>query len=125
MVLGDSKWIVKNDPYPDAHGEVHIPLSVFTQFDVSFTYPDSMISLWFGKDKPIEYYQPEYHGKVFTISEILLIVESRGLPEEDWMTNLPSDLAPYIEAQVWNHEPLLEYKRRIVMTNGRAAKTYI
>jgi hypothetical protein len=125
MVLGDSKWIVKNAPYPDAHGEVHIPLSVFNEFDISFTYPDSMISLWFGKDKPIEYYPPEFHGKVFTISEILLIVESRGLPEEEWMTNLSSDPAPYIEAQVWNHEPLLEYKRWNVMTNGRVAKTYI
>jgi hypothetical protein len=113
MVLGVSKWIVKNSPGPEAHGEIRIPLSVFTEYDVSFTYPDSMISLWFGKDKPIEYYQPEYHGKVFTVSEILLIVESKGLPEEEWKTSLPSDLAPYIEAQVWNHEPLLEYKRQL------------
>jgi len=108
---------VKNSPDPGAHGEIHIPLSVFTEYDVSFTYPDSMISLWFGKEKPIEYYQPEYHGKVFTLSEILLMVESRGLPEEEWKTGLPSDLAPYIEAQVWNHEPLLEFKRQLC--NGK------
>jgi len=117
MVLGTSKWIVKNSPDPGAHGEIHIPLSVFTEYDVSFTYPDSMISLWFGKEKPIEYYQPEYHGKVFTLSEILLMVESRGLPEEEWKTGLPIDLAPYIEAQVWNHEPLLEFKRQLC--NGK------
>ena len=80
-------------------------------YDVSFTYPDSMISLWFGTEKPIEYYLPEYHGKVFTVSEILSIVASKGLPEEEWETNLPSDLAPYIEAQVWNHEPLMGFKR--------------
>lgn len=123
MVLGDSKWIVKNAPDPEAHGEIHIPLSVFTEQDVSFTYPDSMISLEFGRDKPVEYYQPEYHGKVFTISEILFIVESKGLPEEEWETNFPSDLAPYIEAQVWNHEPLLEIKRRLMMTDARAVKT--
>ncbi len=123
MVLGASPWIVKNAPYPEAHGEVHIPLAVFTESDVSFTYPDSMLSLWFAKDKPIEYYQPEYHGKVFTISEILLIVEARGLPEEEWKSNLPSDLAPYIEAQVWNHEPLLEYKKQLMMTDESATKT--
>jgi hypothetical protein len=114
MVLGTSKWLVKQAPNPDAHGEIRIPLSAFTEHDVSFTYPDSMISLWFGRDKPVEYYLPEYHGKVFTVSEILSIVESKGLPEEEWETNLPSDLAPYIEAQVWNHEPLIEYKRRLV-----------
>jgi hypothetical protein len=70
-----------------------------------------MISLWFGREKPVDYYLPEYHGKVFTVSEILAIVESKGLPEEEWETNLPSDLAPYIEAQVWNHEPLMEYRK--------------
>jgi hypothetical protein len=111
MVLGASKWLAKQAPDPAARGEIHIPLSVFTAYDVSFTYPDSMISLWFGRDKPVEYYQPEYHGKVFTISEILSIVEAKGLPEEEWKTNLPSYLAPYIEAQVWNHEPLAEYKK--------------
>jgi hypothetical protein len=109
-VLGSSKWVEKHAPDPDTHAEIRIPLSVFREYDVSFTYPDSMISLWFGREKPIEYYLPDYHGKVFTLSEILSIVESRGLPEEEWETNLPSDLAPYIEAQVWNHKLLLEYR---------------
>jgi hypothetical protein len=111
MVLGASKWMVKHAPAPDLHGEICIPLSVFQEGDVSFTYPDSMISLWLGRDKPPEYYQPDYHGKIFTHSEILSIVEKKGLPEEVWETSLPSNLAPYIEAQVWNHEPLLEYKK--------------
>jgi hypothetical protein len=110
MVLGASRWMVAHAPDPDAHAEIHIPLSAFTEYDVSFTYPDSMLSLWLSRDKPVEYYRPDYHGKVFTVSEILSIVESKGMPEEEWETNLPSDLAPYIEAQVWNHEPLLEYK---------------
>ena len=111
MVLGTSAWMLRQAPDPDAHGEIRIPLSTFTEYDVSFTYPDSMLSLWFGRQKPVEYYLPEYHGKVFTVSEILSIVEAKGLPEEEWDTNLPSDFAPYIEAQVWNHEPLMEYNR--------------
>jgi hypothetical protein len=113
MVLGASKWMVKHSPAPDLHGEIRIPLSAFQEGDVSFTYPDSMISLWFGRDKPPEYYLPDYHGKIFTRSEILSIVEMKGLPEEAWETNLPSNLAPYIEAQVWNHKLLLAYKRQL------------
>jgi hypothetical protein len=110
MVLGSSKWIEKHAPDPYAHSEIRIPLSVFTESDVSFTYPDSMVSFWFDKDKPIEYYQPDYHGKIFTLSEILSMVEKKGLPEEEWETNLPSNIGSYIEAQVWNHKPLYDYK---------------
>jgi hypothetical protein len=113
MVLGSSKWMMEQAPAQVSGAEIRIPLSIFTEYDVSFTYPDSMISRWFGREKPIEYYQPEYHGKVFTVSEILSIVESKGLPEEGWKTNLPGDLAPYIEAQVWNHELLIEYEKRM------------
>jgi hypothetical protein len=68
-----------------------------------------MISRWFGLEKPAEYYQPDLHGKIFTLSEILSIVDAKGLPEDGWEINLPGHLAPYIEAQVWRHELLLEY----------------
>ena len=113
MVLGASKWIEKHAPDPDINGEIRIPLSAFQECEVSFTYPDSMVSFWFGRDKPLEYYQPDYHGKVFTLSEILSIVEMKGLPEEEWETKLPSNIGSYIEAQVWNHKALLEYKRQL------------
>ena len=110
-VLGSSKWIVEIAPNREKHGEIRIPLSVFTEYDVSFTYPDSMISRWFGRAKPAEYYQAELHGIVFTRSEILSIVEEKGMPEEDWEIKLPKSLAPYIEAQVWNHGLLDGYRR--------------
>ena len=113
MVLGSSPWMALQAPDPDAHGEIRLPLSIFSEYDLSFTYPDSMLSYWFGREKPSEYYLPEYHGKVFTLPEILAIVRERGLPEIAWGTNLPADLAPYIEAQVWNHKPLWEYRNQI------------
>ncbi len=72
-----------------------------------------MLSRWFGTDRPAEFYQPDYHGKVFTRSEILAIVAARGLPEEGWEPRLPDDLAPYIEAQVWNKQPLLAYQEQM------------
>jgi hypothetical protein len=111
MVLGSSKWMVKNAPDKDLHAEIQIPLSIFTEFDISFTYPDSMISRWFSLEKPVEYYEPEYHGKIFTLVEILSIVTEKGMPEDEWEISLPTDLAPYIEAQVWRHEPLADFKR--------------
>ncbi len=109
MTLGTSRWISNDALLAGTIHEIRIPLSAFQPGDVSFTYPDSMISLWFGTDKPAEYYLPDYHGNVFTLDEILAIVEAYGIPEECWDTHLPADLAPYIEAQVWNLDPLLKY----------------
>jgi hypothetical protein len=111
MVLGSSKWLEAAAPDREKHREIRIPLAVFTEYDVSFTYTDSMLSRWFGREKPAEYYQAELHGKVFTRTEILSIVEKKGMPEKDWETNLPQNLAPYIEAQVWNHDLLYEYMK--------------
>jgi len=113
MVLGSSKWLVEAAPDREKHGEIRIPLSGLTEYDVSFTYPDSMISRWLGREKPVEYYRAELHGQVFTLSEILSIVEKTGMPEEDWETNLPGSMAPYIEAQVWNRELLCEYREQM------------
>jgi hypothetical protein len=110
MVLGSSKWLVKAAPDRNKHGEIRIPLSRFSEFDVSFTYPDSMVSRWFGLEKPVAYYQADLHGIIFTRTEILSVVEKKGMPEEDWATNLPEDIPPYIEAQVWKHELLNEFK---------------
>lgn len=89
--------------------KIEIPLSYFEEEDVSYTFIDSMYSLVLGKDKPPEYYQPDYHGKVFTLSEIKVIIEKKGEPVEGWWGNLPEDFFPYIEAQVWHQEKLFEY----------------
>lgn len=109
MVLGSSKWMAKNAPNREGNAEIRIPLSILNEHDVSFTYPDSMISHWFGRDKPAAYYLPDLHGQIFTLPEILSLVEERGMPEEDWDAHLPDHLAPYIEAQVWRHDRLQDY----------------
>ena len=115
MILGRSKWI---QTMLDAVSlattiEMRVPLCIFTEWDVSFTYPDSMVSFMLDHQRDSEYYLPEYHGQVFTLAEIRSIVEANGLPGYKWGTNLPSHLANYIEAQVWNHEPLLAYKEHM------------
>lgn len=65
-----------------------------------------MFSFSLGRDKPEEYYQEEYHGKVFTLSEMLSIIKDKGSPVKDWWGNIPDGFIPYIEAQVWNHKLL-------------------
>ncbi|HLO16684.1 MAG TPA: hypothetical protein VK206_17755 [Anaerolineales bacterium] len=111
MMLGRSKWVqTMLDPITlTTTRQIQIPLSIFSECELSFTYPDSMVSFMLNTERNPEYYLPEYHGKVFTLSEIHSIVEANGLPGWKWGTNLPSDLANYIEAQIWNHEPLLAY----------------
>jgi hypothetical protein len=114
MMLGRSKWIqtLLDAPTRATTVEIELPLCLFNEWDVSFTYPDSMVSFIENYQKNEESYLPEYHGKVFTLCEICSIVEANGLPGERWGMKLSSDLPNYIEAQVWNHEPLLTYKLR-------------
>ena len=112
MVWGTSKWI---ETMLDATTrattiEIHMPLSAFDESTVSFTYPDSMVSFILNMERNPEYYLPEYHGQVFTLAEMHTILERNGLPGYKWGTELPSDLANYIEAQIWDHEPLLAYQ---------------
>ncbi len=108
MILGRSKWVEQHLEPGD--GKVQIPISEFSEAELSFTYPDSMISFGLANDKPDEWSLPNYYGEIFTLSEILAIVEECGMPEESWETNLPQQLASYIEAQIWNHEPLKKYQ---------------
>jgi hypothetical protein len=114
LVLGWSKWLRADiDAVTlSTTTQIEVPLSLFQECDISFTYPDSMISFPLAEDKSSEYYLPDYHGQVFTLSEICSIVEANGLPGETWGNHLPAFWPNYIEAQVWNHRPLLEYKRQ-------------
>lgn len=89
--------------------EIVVPLSLFDEHDISFTYPDSMVSAIVERDKNPLYYEPEVHGRLFTLPEIRTIVAERGMPGEKWQTQMPRHLAHYIEAQVWNRGPLDRY----------------
>ena len=110
MVWGRSKWMQTMDPGTRSTTvEVQVPLSAFRENAVSFTYPDSMVSYFLDQQRDPACYLPEYHGKVFTLAETRAIVERNGLPGFGWGTELPSGLANYIEAQVWDHEPLRAY----------------
>lgn len=86
-----------------------MPLSILDPNEVSFTYPDSMVSALMAVQKNPVYYEPDYHGKVFTLDEISRIIAKKGLPGEGWQTQMPVHFAHYIEAQVWNRAVLVDY----------------
>lgn len=108
MIWGRTRWMetIVDSMTLATTQEIQIPLEIFGEEDVSFTYPDSMVSAMLAHQQDPRYYLPEYHGQVFTLAEMRAIVESNGLPGERWGNNLPPSLANYIEAQVWNHTPL-------------------
>ena len=91
--------------------EIQVPLSMFDEDVLSFTYPDSMVSYMLNAERNPHYYLPEYHGQVFTLAEMHEILESNGQPGYRWGTELPDDMPNYIEAQVWDHEPLLSFRQ--------------
>lgn len=114
LVLGRPKWTERvADPATLATSdELLVPLRIIPRDVISFTYPDSMVSAFMVEQKKPEYYEPEYHGKVFTLDEIREILERKGMPGEGWETKMPVHLAHYIEAQVWDHAVLQEFARQ-------------
>lgn len=114
-VLGYANWIEQNLSALEIE-RIQIPLSIFSEQDISFTYPDSMVTHWLGMDKEADYYEPDYHGQVLTLSEIDLLMDKFRTIQLKGITVLAEGLGPYIdyvEAQIWNPEPLKEYLEKL------------
>lgn len=111
MILGTSRWLrTHKDPITQATtGEIQLPLAIFGEDDVSFTFPDSMVTRMVVQERNPAYYQPELHGQVFRLREIEDIIRMWDLPDTGPGTNLPEGWAAYIEAQVWNLEPVWRF----------------
>ncbi|MGA2974992.1 MAG: hypothetical protein ABSF77_06755 [Spirochaetia bacterium] len=110
LVVGRPQWTLDvSDPLTrSTTDEIKVPFSLLNENEVSFTYPDSMVSALMAEEKNKDYYEPDFHGKVFTLREITEIINRKGLPGEGWETRMPPHFAHYIEAQVWNHALLSE-----------------
>ena len=108
LIVGRPKWmdIVSDDKTLQTTEILRVPLSMIKRESVSFTYPDSMVSALMAAEQNPDYYEPEYHGKVFTFDEMMDIIEKKGLPGEGWETRMPKHYAHYIEAQVWDRSML-------------------
>ncbi|MFD0696360.1 hypothetical protein ACFQZT_20045 [Paenibacillus sp. GCM10027628] len=109
-VLGTSYWIEKHSAdYGTEIDRISIPISIFDEHDITFTYPDSMVSYTTWKYKSTPHYQAEYHGHVFKHSEVKtrLINNIKELFGERW--TFSEEVLPYIEAQKWNHKKVLTF----------------
>jgi hypothetical protein len=103
FTLDRATWIETG--YDGQSNSVQLPISTFQPEQVSFTYPDSMISYWLQNQIEKIFYRPEYHGQVFTLSEIYKIVDEFGIPDEQWRTEKERRYDLFIEAQVWTSIP--------------------
>jgi hypothetical protein len=99
FVVGRSTWIEAG--FEGEYRLVELPIGAFPAKAVSFTYTDSMISDWLRSQTDQVFYQPEYHGRVFGLSEIGCIIDKFGLPGEAWRSEPNRRYDLFIEAQVW------------------------
>lgn len=89
---------------------IEIPLSAFAEEHLSFTYPDSMMSLLIAEDRypPFQQFKQPYHGKLYRLSELEDLVATYGVPDETDPRNLEYGNR-LIEAQIWDLAPLVPY----------------
>lgn len=98
FVLGECPWLKS---WYVKGCELRLSLAKFSPNIVSFTYGDTFPAMRFLDGKP-------YRNQVFTLDELPGLVDQYGLPQ---VWNPEGTLGPdrYIEAQVWDDEPLKEY----------------
>ena len=101
--VGPALWI--EEGYNKQSKTVQLPLSSVDATQVSFTYPDSMVSYWLRTQTDQIFHQCAYHGKVFTLGEIIEIVEQFGMPSEAWRTDPTRKHDIFVEAQLWGDIP--------------------
>ncbi len=103
FAVEQAKWIESG--YNGQSRIIQFPISVFEAEHISFTYPDSMISYWLKSQTDQAFYRSEYHGQVFSLSEIYKIIDVFGIPQEEWRSEETRRYDLFIEAQVWASIP--------------------
>jgi hypothetical protein len=103
FVIERARWI--EEGYNKESLAVQFPVSAFQPEQISFTYPDSMISYWLKSQTDQVFYRPEYHGQVFVLSEISKVIDVFDVPAEEWRTKETRKYDLFIEAQVWASIP--------------------
>lgn len=100
FTLGPSEWMRSCYKNP---GTVKIPLTDFHPEQISFTYPDSMVSFQFHDEPKLSLYRKKCNGKIFTIHEIEDVINKYGFPTETkWQSEESLKYDRYIEVQVWD-----------------------
>jgi len=98
LIVGACPWL--QTWYTDGR-ELRLPLANFDPASVSLTYGDTFPAMRYQDGKP-------YRGQVYTLAELPELVRLYGLPQE-WNPDGRFGPDRYIEAQVWDDEPLREF----------------
>ena len=104
MVIEHSPWLTTWHENSDF---IKIHIDEFDTQTISFTYGD-MFPV-FNTMNPHKMSDREWHNTVYTYDEILKIIKGYGLPQE-WNDNGEHGPSRYIEAHVWNDEPIDKYR---------------
>jgi hypothetical protein len=102
MVVEHSPWL---STWYENSAFIKIPIEEFEINTISFTYGDSMPTF-----SPTITDGKEYRKKLYTYDEILEIIEKYGLPQ-DWNDDGKYGPERYIEAHIWNDEPINKYQQ--------------
>lgn len=89
---------------------IEIPLTNIPTESISFTYPDSMMSMLIAEDRhaPFAKFKQPYHGEVFRLEELQELISEYGFPDENDPKNLEYGNR-IIEAQIWDLSLLEPY----------------
>ncbi len=110
FVLGECAWFAGLYPDPAA---VRLDWRSLPRALVSFTYPDSFVSMRLGPQYglPPEPLRP-YHEKVFLLDELADVTARYGMPDggagEDYADYHKRTFEKYIEVQVWADDPVTD-----------------
>jgi hypothetical protein len=96
--LGDrSDWRHASRP-----ASVVLPLKLFPEDALTFTFPDSMASLPLATEDRYLADRRDYHGKVFTLAEIDAVIAEVGMPSGR------DRYDTFVEVQVWDDRALCD-----------------
>ncbi len=107
FTLGKCEWLKSCYENP---GVVKIPLADFKSEQISFTYPDSMVSFQFHDEPKLVKYRKACNGQVYLLDEIQELLNEYGIPtEEKWHSQESLKYDRYVEVQVWDDFIIKKY----------------
>ena len=107
FILGSCAWV--KSWYRDGR-EVQILLTSVNPKVISFTYGDSFPAMRLQDGKP-------YRGQVYRVEELSQLIAQYGLPQ-DWNREGKHGPERYIEAQLWDDDPIMDYLGKQKSGNG-------
>ena len=88
---------------------VRLPLSLFRSEMLSFTFTDSYFTFSERNLRGVAIPERPYHGHVYRLEDLPALAREFGLPGDRWRDEPDRRFDVYIEAQIWDDEPLFPF----------------